>query len=160
VTVTEFWVLCGRWPQNVHHVKTWCVIRRLHSCVILALCDSVRLLYSSCVLVIVWGEDQGGNSGSAVLNEIKRQIVTKVLINPIIQTRTCHSHHAYRPTRDNIFTIHGDTSLPMFLQVQENAASVLLGDLTVCSDSSLLKIILTWSQTYVLHYTAPFMYYW
>jgi hypothetical protein len=27
--------------------------------------------------------------------------VTKVLINPIIRTRTRHSRHAYQPTRDN-----------------------------------------------------------
>jgi hypothetical protein len=34
------------------------------------------------------------------LSVIKREDVTKVLINPIIRTRTRHSHHAYHPTRD------------------------------------------------------------
>jgi hypothetical protein len=31
-----------------------------------------------------------------------RELVTKVLINPIIRTRTRHCRHVYHPTRDNI----------------------------------------------------------
>jgi hypothetical protein len=38
-----------------------------------------------------------------VLTVIKREVVTKVLINPIIGTRTRHSRHAYHPTLDNSF---------------------------------------------------------
>jgi hypothetical protein len=36
------------------------------------------------------------------LSVIKRECVTKVLINPINRTGTRHSRHAYHPTRDNI----------------------------------------------------------
>jgi hypothetical protein len=32
-----------------------------------------------------------------------RKLVTKVLINPIIRTRTRHFRHAYHPTRDHIY---------------------------------------------------------
>jgi hypothetical protein len=55
----QFCVLGGRYPWKARcggrirgrPVKTWRVIRRLHSRAILGVCDSVKLLYSSCVLV-------------------------------------------------------------------------------------------------------------
>jgi hypothetical protein len=79
----------------------------LHSCVILGVCDSVRRLYflrfncctrrgPVCVCVC--------KSGIMLyLSVIERECVTKVLINPIIRTRTSHLHGAYHPTRDNMF---------------------------------------------------------
>jgi hypothetical protein len=36
------------------------------------------------------------------LSVIKRECVTKVLLNPIIQTRTRHFRRVYHPTRDSI----------------------------------------------------------
>jgi hypothetical protein len=36
------------------------------------------------------------------LSMIKKELVTKVLINPIIRTRTRYFRHAYHPTCDNI----------------------------------------------------------
>jgi hypothetical protein len=38
------------------------------------------------------------------LNVIKRECVTKVLINPSIRTRTRHFRRAYHPTRGNMIT--------------------------------------------------------
>jgi hypothetical protein len=41
----QFWVLGRRQPRKVRlPVKTWYVIRRLYSCVILGVCDAARLL--------------------------------------------------------------------------------------------------------------------
>jgi hypothetical protein len=44
----EFWVLGGRWPRKFRRVKTLSVIWKLHSCVILGVCDSVLLCYFLC----------------------------------------------------------------------------------------------------------------
>jgi hypothetical protein len=53
------------------------------------------------------------------LNVIKRQIVTKVLINPIIRTRTRHFRRAYHPTRDCMYELNIDIQ----------GANHLLGDI-------------------------------
>jgi hypothetical protein len=41
-------------------------------------------------------------SAIALCLNMIRELVTKVLINPIIRIRTRHSRHAYHPSRDNI----------------------------------------------------------
>jgi hypothetical protein len=56
-----------------------------------------------------------GISDSAVFPVFKcNEVGTNVLINPIIQTRTCHSRHMYHPTHDNIYVI-SDTILIIFI---------------------------------------------
>jgi hypothetical protein len=59
--------------------------------------------YSSCVLVVVPGEDQClCKSAIALYCVWLKELVTEVPINKIIRTRTRHFRHAYHPTRDNI----------------------------------------------------------
>jgi hypothetical protein len=39
------------------------------------------------------------------LSVIKREVITKVLINPIIRSRDCHFRRACHPARDNIIKL-------------------------------------------------------
>jgi hypothetical protein len=89
----DLWRLCV-WLGDFMHVQYL-------ECVIQWDC------YSSCVLVVVQGEDLCVcvcvcKSAIALYLMWSREIVTKVVINPIIRTRTCHFLLAYHPTRDNI----------------------------------------------------------
>jgi hypothetical protein len=45
------------------------------------------------------------NSAIALYLIVITEVVTTVIINPIIRTRTRYFRHAYHPTRDNINTI-------------------------------------------------------
>jgi hypothetical protein len=46
-------------------------------------------------------------SAIALYLSMIKELVTKVLINPIIRTRTRYFRQAYTPTRDNIVTCKG-----------------------------------------------------
>jgi hypothetical protein len=45
---------------------------------------------------------------SAVLIVIKRDIVTEVLLNPIIRTRTLYFRHSYQRTLDHMYSVLHD----------------------------------------------------
>jgi hypothetical protein len=47
------------------------------------------------------------------LNVIKKEFVTKVLINPIIRTRTRHFRREYHPIRDNTLTFSMKVNMPI-----------------------------------------------
>jgi hypothetical protein len=79
----------------------------IHVCVIQWDC------YSSCIIMVVPGEDQCVCKSVIApyclyLSVIKRERLTEVLINPIIRNRTRHFSYTYHPTRDNIICVpHG-----------------------------------------------------
>jgi hypothetical protein len=69
-----------------------------------------------------------------------RELVTKVLINPIIRTRTRYFRHAYHPTRDNIlccvralYNFHSSSSVSKALMTPDNTLSLeILTTISLC----------------------------